>query len=60
MSHSVRVSNDFGTVVWTEKWENALVLMAVGASRLQITPAEFVEMMLSSDRKCPKCRAGEH
>lgn len=60
MKHSVTVKNDFGSVVWTEKWEAALALMVIGADRLQMTPAEFVSEMLASERECPECRAGEH
>lgn len=60
MSHAVTVKNDFGSIRWTDKWEAALQLICIGADELQMTPEEFVHMMRTSDRECPKCKAGVH
>lgn len=58
--HDVKIQNDYGTVTWTEKHEEAFRLLNEGAWTLQMTLSEFVEMLSESDRQCPKCRDGVH
>lgn len=58
--HNVEIQNDFGTVVWDEEHEQALKLLEHAAWTLQMTIGEFTDMLIASDRECPKCKAGLH
>ena len=60
MPHAVEIKNDFGTVLWTATHEAAFTLLAEAAWTLQMTTAEFVQILHDSDRECPKCKAGLH
>ena len=58
--HSIEIKNDFGTVTWTSQHETAFLLIAEAAHTLQMTTAEFVDVLHDSDRQCPKCHKNLH
>ena len=59
-THHVDIVNDYGTVKWTDKHEEALLLLADCADTLQMTLPEFVDILILGDRQCPMCKEGLH
>ncbi len=57
LKHDVIIKNDFGSVTWTEKHEEAYRLLEYGADCLELTLAEFVESL--RDRHCPHCEMAD-
>lgn len=58
--HALKITTDFGTVIWDERRELAFRQFLEDAWTLQMTVGEFADMLEHSDRECPKCKGRPH